>query len=206
MNLHSIFENMTGVEKFFIFVIMVWILTIIIVKIFYRKGRCDKAIIVTRNTKRSDPKLCVAGGTWINPFTDRVYYLNLFTLIKDGKGKYLTSIAVEISVKWTAVIKVDVSNLNNAINAMKTQVYKDDNEFEDIINKVFSGALCDNIALHTPEEVLSGRESLNQKIEEDVSKVIANMGWAIITFNIQEVSDDVGYYSEKSKFFEIPHK
>ena len=59
MNLHSIFENMTGVEKFFIFVIMVWILTIIIVKIFYRKGRCDKAIIVTRNTKRSDPKLCV---------------------------------------------------------------------------------------------------------------------------------------------------
>jgi len=158
----------------------------------YKVADIDKALIITGG---KEPKIKVSGGSFVIPIFRRAQYFDLCMLtVKADRDEIRTVTSVPIVTDWTAQIRPDTSdeaNLKKAIMSFKERGQ------EGIINDVkltLTGAVRDIVASMTPEAVLKDKAEFAQKVRDTVEDEMRNMGMELVSLNIQDISDNNGYY------------
>lgn len=158
----------------------------------YRVAEIDKALIVTGG---KEPKIIVSGGSFVIPIFRKAQYFDLCMLtVKADKDEVKTMTSVPVVIDWTAQIRPDtqdVTNLKKAIMSFKERGQ------DGIINDVkltLTGAVRDIVASMTPEAVLRDKAEFAQKVRDTVADEMKNMGMELVSLNIQDISDNNGYY------------
>ena len=159
----------------------------------YRVADIDKALIITGG---KEPKIIVSGGSFVIPIFRKAAYFDLCMLtVKADKDEIRTITSVPILTDWTAQIRPetnDIDTLKKAIISFKERGQ------DGIINDVkltLTGAVRDIVASMTPEAVLRDKAEFAQKVRETVADEMKNMGMELVSLNIQDISDNNGYYN-----------
>jgi len=159
----------------------------------YRVADIDKALIVTGG---KEPKIVVSGGSFVVPIFRKASYFDLCMLtVKADKDEIRTITSVPIVTDWTAQIRPetnDMATLKKAIVSFKERGQ------DGIINDVkltLTGAVRDIVASMTPEAVLRDKAEFAQKVRDTVADEMKNMGMELVSLNIQDISDNNGYYN-----------
>ena len=159
----------------------------------YRVADIDKALIVTGG---KEPKIVVSGGSFVVPIFRKASYFDLCMLtVKADKDEIRTITSVPIVTDWTAQIRPETNDLTTLKKAIVS--FKERGQ-DGIINDVkltLTGAVRDIVASMTPEAVLRDKAEFAQKVRDTVADEMKNMGMELVSLNIQDISDNNGYYN-----------
>ncbi len=173
-------------------VAIVIVVLLLIAKSMYKVASIDKALIITGGKK---PKIIISGGAFVIPIIQKADTFDLCMItVRADKDEILTSTAVPIVADWTAQIRPDVRDEQKLVTAIRS--FKERGK-EGIINDVkltLMGAVRDVVASMTPEQILTDKEKFKQEVESNVSDEMDKMGLELVSLNIQDVSDNNGYY------------
>lgn len=180
----------------FLIPIGIAIAAIVAVAIFccliYKVADIDKALIVTGG---KEPKIKVSGGSFVIPIFRKAQYFDLCMLtVTADRDEVKTKTSVPIVIDWTAQIRPDTENMDNLKKAIIS--FKERGQ-EGIINDVrltLTGAVRDIVASMTPEEVLRDKVAFADNVKRIVSDEMVNMGMELVSLNIQDITDNNGYY------------
>lgn len=165
---------------------------LLIAKSMYKIASIDKALIITGGKK---PKIIVSGGAFVIPIIRKADTFDLCMItVSAPADEIMTSTAVPIVADWTAQIRPDVRDENKLTTAI---ISFKERGTEGIINDVkltLMGAVRDVVASMTPEQILTDKEKFKKEVESNVSDEMDKMGLELVSLNIQDVSDNNGYY------------
>lgn len=158
----------------------------------YRVADIDKALIITGG---KEPVIKVSGGSFVIPIFRKAQYFDLCMLtVTSSRDEIKTKTSVPIVADWTAQIRPDISDperLKKAIISFKER------GSDGIINDVkltLTGAVRDIVSSMTPEEVLRDKTQFAQNVMETVADEMKKMGMELVSLNIQDITDNKGYY------------
>lgn len=185
MNMESIFIIVGIVAAILIF------LTIFFCSI-YKVADIDKALIITGG---KEPKIKVSGGSFVIPVFRKAQYFDLCMLtVTANKDEVKTKTSVPIIIDWTAQIRPDTENLGNLKKAIVSFKERGQEGIKNDVRLTLTGAVRDIVASMTPEEVLRDKAAFAESVRKTVSDEMVNMGMELVSLNIQDISDNNGYY------------
>lgn len=174
------------------------VLAVVAVIIFlcsiYRVADVDKALVITGG---KEPVIKVSGGSFVIPIFRKASYFDLCMLtVTTDSDEIKTKTSVPIIVDWTAQIRPnadDIPQLKKAIISFKErgqQGIKDD------VRLTLMGAVRGVVASLTPEQVQNDKEAFKEEIIKAVSDELKDMGLVMVSLNIQDITDNYGYYDD----------
>lgn len=178
--------------------IIIAVIAILLILLFlasiYKVASIDKVLIITGG---KEPVIKISGGSFVIPIFWKADYFDLCMLtVKADKDEIKTCTAVPIVADWTAQIRPcvsDESKLRTAIISFKER--GNDGIVADV-KLTLMGAVRDVVASMTPEALLKDKEAFKQKVQQSVADEMENMGLELVSLNIQDISDNNGYYDD----------
>lgn len=165
---------------------------IVFLKCTYKVADVDKALIVTGG---KEPKIKVSGGSFIIPIIRKASFFDLCMLtVRAGGDEVKTKSQVPIIVDWTAQIRPDSEDVNILKKAIVSFKERDEATIKEDIKQTLMGAVRGVVAEMTPEEVQADKEAFKQKIVASATDELSDMGFRLVSLNVQEVTDNNGYY------------
>ena len=160
----------------------------------YRVADVDKALIITGG---KEPEIKVSGGSFVIPIFRKASYFDLCMLTVPADGDEIkTKTAVPIVVDWTAQIRPDIRDtdvLKKAIISFKER--GQDGIIEDV-KLTLMGSVRSVVATMTPEQVQNDKDAFKEAIVGAVSDELREMGLELVSLNIQDITDNNGYYDD----------
>lgn len=175
-------------------IIVVAIVAFIIIFLcsIYKVAAVDKALIITGG---KEPKIKISGGSFVIPIFRKAQFFDLCMLTVPASGDEIkTKTQVPIVVDWTAQIRPynkDVEILKNAIISFKE---RNKDEIENDIRLTIMGAVRGVVAQLTPAQVQGDMEAFKEAIIKSASDELKDMGFELVSLNIQDITDKNGYY------------
>lgn len=184
------FENLIPIVIVVIAIISVSVIAFICS--CYKVADIDKVLIITGG---KEPVIKVSGGAFVCPIIRKASYFDLCMLtVTAGKDEVKTKTSVPIIIDWTAQIRPDTGDMTNLKKAIIS--FKERGQ-QGIINDVrltLTGAVRDIVAQMTPEGVLQDKVTFAENVRNIVSDEMVNMGMELVSLNIQDITDNNGYY------------
>ena len=166
----------------------------ILCKAIYRVADVDKALIITGG---KEPIIKVSGGAFVIPIFRKASYFDLCIMtVSADSDEIKTSTAVPVVCDWTAQIRPCISDpekLRIAITSFKER--GNEGIIEDV-KLTLMGTVRDVVASMTPEEILKDKESFKKQIQAGVADEFDNMGLELVSLNIQDITDNNGYFDD----------
>jgi len=160
----------------------------------YKVADVDKALVITGG---KEPVIKVSGGSFVIPIFRKASYFDLCMLtVSTDSDEIKTKTSVPIIVDWTAQIRPttkDVTVLKKAIVSFKE---RGQNGIIDDVKLTLMGSVRSVVASMTPEQVQNDKETFKNEIVESVSDELADMGLELVSLNIQDITDNNGYYND----------
>lgn len=156
----------------------------------YVKVPPEKALVLSG---RGGTLITTGGAKLVLPVLYEHYYLDLtaFEFPVDLKGVQ-DSNRVEISLK--AIVVCKIPNDDNMIKTAAANFgQKDPDDIANLTQAAFEGHVRSAIGKMTVQEIISEREKLSSTIKSEAEPELAKLGVALVTLNIQEISDHAGY-------------
>ena len=174
-------------------VIIVAILAILIVvsKVMYKKAAPNVAMIVTGP---GGCKTVIGKGCFVIPILQRVDYLSLENIQSDftSRDEIPTRDAINIMVDAVANVAVSQEPSLLKVAASKFIGYKPE-QIREIITPVLEGNIREIISQTTLKELIQGdKKAFAEKVIENVTPNLRDMGLDLTTFNIQNFKDRNG--------------
>lgn len=158
----------------------------------YRVADIDKALIITGG---KEPVIKVSGGSFVVPIFRKAQYFDLSMLtVTADRDEVKTKTSVPIVIDWTAQIRPDTMNHDNLRKAIISFKERGQKGIINDIKLTLTGAVRDIVAGMTPEEVLRDKQAFAENVRETVADEMVNMGMELVSLNIQDISDQNGYY------------
>ncbi len=158
----------------------------------YKVADVDKALIITGGKK---PIIKVSGGAFVIPIFRKASYFDLCMLtVPADSDEIKTSTAVPVVCDWTAQIRPCASNLEKLRIAIISFKERGNQGIIDDVRLTLMGAVRDVVAAMTPEQILRDKEEFKKRIQTGVSDELDNMGLELISLNIQDITDNNGYF------------
>lgn len=159
----------------------------------YRVADIDKALIITGG---KEPKIVVSGGSFVVPIFRKASYFDLCMLtVKADKDEIKTITSVPIVTDWTAQIRPETKDIETLKKAIISFKERGQNGIINDVKLTLTGAVRDIVASMTPEAVLRDKAEFAQKVRDTVADEMKNMGMELVSLNIQDISDNNGYYN-----------
>lgn len=175
-----------GIALLAIVAIIVFLMSI------YKVADVDKVLVITGG---KEPVIKVSGGAFVIPIFRKASYFDLCMLtVKADADEIKTSTAVPVVCDWTAQIRpcsTDLKKLRIAIISFKERGNKG---IIDDVKLTLMGAVRDVVASITPEQLLKDKEEFKKLIQTGVSDELDNMGLELVSLNIQDITDNNGYF------------
>ncbi len=166
-------------------------LILLISKLMYKKAAPNVAMIVT------GPRGCktvIGKGCFVIPILQRVDYLSLENIQSDftSRDEIPTRDAINIVVDAVANVSVSQDPARLKIAASKFIGYKPE-QIRQIITPVLEGNIREIISQTTLKELIQGdKKAFAEKVIENVTPNLRDMGLDLTTFNIQNFKDRNG--------------
>lgn len=158
----------------------------------YKVADVDKALIITGG---KEPIIKVSGGAFVIPIFRKASYFDLCMLtVPADSDEIKTSTAVPVVCDWTAQIRPCASNLEKLRIAIISFKERGNQGIIDDVRLTLMGAVRDVVAAMTPEQILRDKEEFKKRIQTGVSDELDNMGLELISLNIQDITDNNGYF------------
>lgn len=176
------------------------LLTIILFSMI-KTAKGNEALVVSgvgATDKNGNPKIKRAGGCVVIPFIQKAKYFDLCVRTAKVTGDVTkTQTGVPIQIDWAVAYNPDVSSNESLQRAVCNFLDKNDTELERVILDVVSGGVRAVIAKMTPEEVMNGKDKLDDQVKESISAQMKDLGFNTI-LSIHEVEDAAGstYYKD----------
>ena len=183
-------ENFIGIG------IAVGVVVVVIVFLccIYRVADVDKALIITGG---KEPVIKVSGGSFVIPIFRKASYFDLCMLTVPADGDEIkTKTAVPIIVDWTAQIRPDTSDMNVLKKAIVSFKERGQQGIIDDVKLTLMGSVRSVVATMTPEQVQSDKDAFKEAIVDAVHDELSDMGLKLVSLNIQDVTDNYGYYDD----------
>ena len=177
------------------------LIAIVIILLFacWKRVPADKAVVITGLKKR----VLSGKGGFIVPFletscTISLENISITTDVSDAPSKQ----GIFVNIIGTAVIKV--RNEHEAIVTAVEQFCSGGdkntvNVIKNITEQMLEGKLRGIISTLTVEQINEDRASLEQRIEEDISKELQMMGLQLVSYSILKITTQGGYLENKSR-------
>jgi len=185
-------------------IVVVVVLILIAVSKQYRKVGPNEVLIISGGRKRTvtEPdgtkrkigyRMHVGGGTFVLPLLERadILPLEVFTLnmeIPDG----LTARGIELRAVGQAQVKVK-SDEHSIRTAAEQFLSKGLTGMKEIATQILEGNMRGALGAMTVEQIYQNRDEFNRKVMAAASQAFENMGLAILSFSLKEISDAQGY-------------
>ncbi len=187
----SIFMILTPVFTAAAIVILVIALILLISKLMYKKAAPNVAMIVTGP---GGCKTVIGKGCFVIPILQRVDYLSLENIQSDftSRDEIPTRDAINITVDAVANVSVSQDPARLKVAASKFIGYKPD-QIREVITPVLEGNIREIISQTTLKELIQGdKKAFAEKVIENVTPNLRDMGLDLTTFNIQNFKDRNG--------------
>ena len=177
------------------------ILITVILFAMIKTAKGNEALVVSgvgATDKYGNPKIKRAGGRVVIPFIQKAKYFDLCVRTAKVEGDVTkTQTGVPIQIDWAVAYNPDVSSNESLQRAVCNFLDKNDKELERVILDVVSGGVRAVIAKMTPEEVMNGKDKLDDQVKESISAQMKDLGFNTI-LSIHEVEDAAGstYYKD----------
>lgn len=179
----------------FIPVVIICILAIIAItfvgKVMYKKAPPNVAMVITGPRGN---RVAIGRGCFVIPIIQRVDYMSLENIQSDftSRDEIPTQDAINILVDAVANVSISQQPERLKIAASKFLGYTPD-QIREIITPVFEGNIREIISQTTLKELIQGdKKVFAEKIIDNVSPNLHDMGLELTTFNIQNFKDKNG--------------
>lgn len=172
-------------------VILVISLIMLISRLMYKKAAPNVAMIVTGP---GGSKTVIGKGCFVIPVLQRVDYLSLENIQSDftSRDEIPTRDAINITVDAVANVAVSQDPQRLKVAASKFIGYKPE-QIKQIITPVLEGNIREIISQTTLKELIQGdKKAFAEKVIENVTPNLRDMGLDLTTFNIQNFKDRNG--------------
>lgn len=179
------------------------IIIAIIVALFamIKTANGNEALVVSgvgATDKNGNPTIKRAGGRVVIPFIQKAKYFDLCVRTAKVTGDITkTMTGVPIRIDWAVAYNPDISSEDSLQRAVCNFLDKNDADLQRVILDVVSGGVRAVIAKMTPEEVMNGKDKLDDQVRESIAAQMRDLGFNAI-LSIHEVDDapDGTYYQD----------
>ncbi len=188
----QILKPIIPIVSIILMIVIIAALIIVVAKTMYRKVPPNQAMIVTGGPGGS--KTVVGRGCFIIPILQRVDFLSLENIQSDftSRDEIPTKDAINVLVDAVANVSVSKDPEVMKIAASKFVGYKPD-KIREIITPVLEGNIREIISQTTLKELIQGdKKMFAEKVIDNVTPNLRDMGLELTTFNIQNFKDKNG--------------
>ncbi len=160
-------------------------------KVMYKKAPPNVAMVITGPRGN---RVAIGKGCFVIPIIQRVDYMSLENIQSDftSRDEIPTSDAINILVDAVANVSISQDPDRLKIAASKFLGYKP-SQIREIITPVFEGNIREIISQTTLKELIQGdKKVFAERIIENVTPNLHDMGLDLTTFNIQNFKDKNG--------------
>lgn len=175
------------------------IVLLLLILSFWRKVPADKAMVITGLKKR----VLTGRGGFIIPFLETSCIISLENISMTTDVKEAPSQqGIFVDVTGTAVVKVENETLS---------IYKSVEQFcngnaknttdviKAMVEPVLEGRLRGIVSTMTVEQINNDRSAFEKKVEEDIKRELGEMGLALISYSILQISTQGGYLENRAR-------
>jgi len=175
--------------------IVVGVIILIIILSGYVKASPDEAIIIS-GLKR-EAKIVIGKAAIKIPFLERKDRLPLNIIKIDVKTQEAVPTQEFINVNVDAVVTVKVSSKKELLKiAAENFLNKNTDYIENMVKEVLEGNIREIIGTMTLENMISNRKEFAIRVEENAVPDMEKMGIEIVSFNVQNFSDNYGVIND----------
>ncbi|MBQ4485640.1 MAG: flotillin family protein [Oscillospiraceae bacterium] len=167
------------------------VLIIIVLASGYVKAPPDKAFIISGLGKRA--KVVIGKAAIKIPFFERLDKLDLGLMPVDVKTASAVPTADYINISVDGIVNVKVSLTDSGLAlAQQNFLNKDRKYIVSVAREVLEGNMREIVGTMELREMVSNRQKFADKVKENASPDLANMGLEIVSFNVQNFTDSQG--------------
>ena len=169
----------------------------------------NEALVVSgvgATDKNGNPTIKRAGGRVVFPFIQKAKYFDLCVRTAKVTGDVTkTQTGVPIQIDWAVAYSPDISSPESLQRAVCNFLDKNDDDLRRVILDVVSGGVRAVIAKMTPEEVMNGKEQLDDQVKASIASQMKDLGFnAILSIHeVEDVSSGTYYQDLAAKDREI---
>lgn len=169
------------------------IILVIFLLSIYKVARIDQALIITGG---KTPKVKIAGGGLVVPVIRKYSLFDLCMITVEAAGDEIkTTTGTPIIVNWTAQIRPNSDDSKSLLIAATSFLERGADSIKGDVKLTLDGGVREVVAGLTPEQVLREKNQFGEAIKKSVTEEMANMGYILVSLNIQDVTDKNGYYN-----------
>jgi flotillin len=172
-------------------IIVALVLVVFLISI-YKVARVDQALIITGGKK---PKIIVSGGGFVIPIFRKYSFFDMcISTVRAVGDEIKTTTGVPVVVDWTAQIRPDPDEKQLQLAATSFLERGPDDIVRDV-KLTLDGGVREVVASMKPEQVLREKEEFSRLVRLSVSEEMKNLGFTLVSLNIQDVTDKNGYFA-----------
>ena len=161
----------------------------------YVKASPDEAILISGLKKEA--KIVIGKATIKIPFLERKDRLPLKTIKIDVKTQEAVPTQEFINVNVDAVVTVKVSSQRELLKiAAENFLNQDVAYIENMVKDVLEGNIREIVGTMSLENMISNRKEFATKVEENAVPDMEKMGIEIVSFNVQNFTDNHGVIND----------
>jgi flotillin len=165
---------------------------------FIVTGRRGKEIRDARTgeltTDLSGQRVVMGGGTFVVPFVQRLYTLDLSARrIPIQIRGAVSGQGIKLNLEGVAIVKVGGNE--DSIRAAAQRFLTQQNDIAAFTHEVLAGALRSIVGRLTVEQIIRDRGAFAQHVAEESEASLTGQGLVLDAFQIQDITDDGDYLS-----------
>lgn len=164
-------------------------------------GATKKVIVEGENGEEQVtyvPRIRIAGASIVIPFIQRARKFDICVEKAEQRDDTMkTNTGVEIVLDWGISYVPNADTVESLLPCIRQFLDKDKDEIQEIVKSAVAGGMRAVISTMTPKEVMVGKETLDDKVQKNISGQMAELGYKVQIY-IQEVRDAAGstYYQD----------
>lgn len=160
----------------------------------YKRCSSDEILVIFGSFLGGAKSLCIhGGGRIVLPLVQGYKYLSLKPMtieIELHNALTKNNIRVSVPTAFTIGISTEPQTMNNAAQRLLNFTHE---QIAEQAKEIIIGQLRQVVASMTIEEINQDRDTFIEKITTDVETELKKLGLHIITPNLRDLTDDVGY-------------
>ena len=187
----SIMTAIAPILSVLIIAVIILLAVVFVGKVMYKKAPPNVAMVITGPRGN---RVAIGKGCFVIPIIQRVDYMSLENIQSDftSRDEIPTKDAINILVDAVANVSISQNPDRLKVAASKFLGYKP-NQIREIITPVFEGNIREIISQTTLKELIQGdKKVFAERIIENVTPNLNDMGLELTTFNIQNFKDKNG--------------
>ncbi len=162
-------------------------------------GRKGKITLPDGGTQEIGFRFRIGGGTFVNPFFERVERMPIEVIPIHGKiSEVMTNNNIPVNVEYAAQVRIDTSEYALYL-AITNFLSKGTEGIREVSQTILEGKVRELIGQYTVEDLLTKRSEFVAKVSGDTQADFNQLGLVLMSFGLNDVMDTQGYLEALSR-------